>query len=257
MINIVGLVSGLAVTVLLIPSLGLIGAFIVGVFAGGVVGAFLTALRGKSSSPTNNAQETKSVEYDQKEIALDEVMSGLNKVKKIRVSGKEAKYHDEVIVNIEKGNAQACWTLGECFLNGRILLSDPFPKDKASALFWFRKSAQLGLAASQYHLGVMYLGDVAWQLGMGYSEDEGIEKNLDESVKWLNLAASQSDHFSALAQDVLGEMYFSGIVFNQDHARAFALFSKSVANPENMNLKFGTYTHAGERIPTLKAEGYT
>jgi hypothetical protein len=249
------LVLGLAITVILIPSLGLAPAFIVGVVTGGTVGFILQSLRGENIRPQNGSEESTAPENNAEQNSLAEVRRRLEKIKKIMVP-TEASYLADIVVQVEAGNAQAYWNLGEAFLHGKVFLADPFPKDKRSALFWFRKSAELGSSFSQYHLGIIYLGDSAWQLGLGYSEEDELEKNIDEAVKWLRKAASQSDTFGASAQIVLGEMHFSGIGVSEDHAQAFDLFSKALSNPENLIVKMGVPTRAWDRLEALKAEGY-
>jgi len=222
-----------------------------------IIAVILQAIRGMGGPPRNDLQESVSAQTAPKEATLVGVGRQLDKVKKIRVSQTGLPYLADMISRIEKGDAQANWMLGACFLRGNLSLIDPFPRDMKSALFWFRRSAELGLASSQYHLGVMYLGDTARQLRIEYSENDALEKRFDEALKWLNEAANQSGNFASLAQDVLGEIYFLGIGVNQDHAKAFYLFSKSEANPTNMSRNFGLPTRASERLPILKAEGHT
>lgn len=253
--NIIGPIAGLAVMVMLIPLLGLMILIILGALVGGLIGFIINLMRNKNSPPVNNLPTSMAAGTDTDRLALIDVGKRLAKIKRIRVQGG-SPYLADIVVRIEGGDARAHWILGECFLRGNVL-PIVFPVDKKSALFWFRKSAELGLASSQYELGVIYLGYAAWKLGIGYSEESALEKNLDEAVKWLGQAANQSDHFAALAQDVLGELYFLGIGVSQDHAQAFDLFSRSLANPNNMNVKMGSPTRAWNRLPMLKDEGYT
>ena len=55
------------------------------------------------------------------------------------------------------------------------------PKDLAEAAHWYRLAAEKGEANSQFHLGYMLL------LG------EGVPKNLDEGLMWLERAAAQDE----------------------------------------------------------------
>jgi hypothetical protein len=55
------------------------------------------------------------------------------------------------------------------------------PKDLAEAARWYRLAAEKGEAGSQFHLGYMLL------LG------EGVPKNLDEGLMWLERAAAQEE----------------------------------------------------------------
>lgn len=220
------------------------------------MGLMLSGSSGASGAPTGDHDQATLADAPSEEAASLETRKRLDKVKKIRVPEKQLDYLAKIITGIEKGEANSHWQLGIAYLHGTLVTWDQFPKDKRSALFWFRRSAELGLAYSQYHLGVMYLGDIAWELRMEYSPDDLIEKNPDEAVKWLSKAADQSDTFAVFAQDVLGEMYFSGIVVKPDHTKAFALFSKVAANPQNLMARFGLATRATERLPTLKTQGH-
>lgn len=255
-VNFRSAIVGLLVMVATVYSLGLLFAIVAGAVAGGIAGDLLSAVTGAGSASSRTPKQNDPTQALSPESGLAEALKRLDKVKKIRVSEKEFEYLAKFIAGIEKGDAQSHWLLGDAYLRGRVLLSAPFPKDKDAALFWFRRSAELGFAASQYHLGVKYLGDIAWDLRMEYSAEDLIEKNPDEAVKWLSKAADQSDTFAAFAQDVLGEMYFSGIVVKPDRAKAFDLFSKAEANPQNLMVKYGTRTRASERLPILRAEGH-
>ncbi len=252
-VKIVGPIVGLFVMVATLHSLGLFMAIVAGAVAGGIAGVLLSELIGTGAASGSVQHRPDVSKAPSNEAVVHETLKRLDKVKKIRVSERVSEYLAKTITGVEKGEAQSLWILGGAYLSGRFLSWDQFPKDKDAALFWFRRSAEMGSASSQYHLGVMYLGDIAWELRMEYSPDDLIEKNPEEAVKWLIMAADQSDSF---AQDVLGEMYFSGVVVKQDRAKAFALFSKVMANPENPMARFGLATRASERLPVLRAEGH-
>jgi TPR repeat protein len=59
------------------------------------------------------------------------------------------------------------------------------PKDLAEAARWYRLAAEKGEAESQFHLGYMLL------LG------EGVPKNLDEGLMWLERAAAQEEFLAS------------------------------------------------------------
>jgi localization factor PodJL len=61
--------------------------------------------------------------------------------------------------------------------------------DYRSAVQWFRKAADRGVADSQYNLGILY------------SRGIGVEQNLAESFKWFSLAAAQGDADAARKRD--------------------------------------------------------
>lgn len=254
--NFVALIAGFIVMIATTHSLGPLMAIIAGVIVGGVVRLLIYGFSSKGTAPTHHLQGAGSAQTVSEPTSAAEAKVRLDAVKKIPVSPKALPFLTDIIVGIEQGETQSHWQLGSCFLHGTVGLSYPFPKDKTKALFWFRRSAELGSASSQYHLALMYLGDTAWQLQLPYSEDNAIEKNFDEALYWLNKAANQTDTFSASAQDVLGEIYFLGIEVNQDHAKAFDLFSKAAANPRSFSNKFGVATRASERLPVLMAEGH-
>ena len=101
-----------------------------------------------------------------------------------------------------QGDPQAQYKLIECYLYGRGTVKnteeakkwfeayhdeceDPYDKywigfpwdDERSAVKWFSKLAEQGNSEAQYHLGLCYL--------LGY----GVDKNVEEAVKWLEKAA--------------------------------------------------------------------
>ena len=65
--------------------------------------------------------------------------------------------------------------------------------DYATAVQWFRKAAQHGIADSQYNLGVLCARGL------------GTEKNPAESYKWFALAAAKGDRESAKKRDEVAE----------------------------------------------------
>jgi localization factor PodJL len=74
-----------------------------------------------------------------------------------------------------QGNVKAMHNLA-------VLAASADPKgDYASAARWFKAAAEFGLADSQYNLAVLH------ENGMG------VEKNLQQSYKWLLLAAKSGD----------------------------------------------------------------
>jgi TPR repeat protein len=76
--------------------------------------------------------------------------------------------------------------------------------DYATALRLFRPLADQGIAPAQLNLGLMY------------SNGDGVPQNYTEALKWFRLAADQGD---AAAQSNLGHMYDNGGV-RRDYAEA-------------------------------------
>jgi hypothetical protein len=187
-----------------------------------------------------------------------EIKQRLEKVKKIRIPATDLKYLAEIIEGAERGDANSYWRLGAAYDRGKVVMNEVFPKDKDAAKFWYHQSAELGDVSSQHHLGLMYLGELVSELGLPYSDDNVVKQNKSEAVKWLGKAAEQSDDvFAPGAQDILGEMYFSGIGVPRDHAKAFEMFSKVNDNRTSMTRRFGMETRADKRMPELAAAGYT
>lgn len=93
----------------------------------------------------------------------------------------------------------------ECHKKG-----DPGNIKKAVKLW--NKSAQKGYAPAQR------------ELGLCYTQGEGVEKNLAKAVEWTTKAAEQGD---APAQYELGVLYFEGTGVAQDMAKAVYWFEKA------------------------------
>ena len=86
-------------------------------------------------------------------------------------------------------------------------------QDYAEAMHWYRKAAEQGNAIAQFNLGVMY------------SNGEGIKRDQTEAVKWYRLAAAQGN-VSALCN--LGVMYDGTDVGGQFRS-----------SPRNCSMRFG------------------
>jgi general secretion pathway protein A len=85
------------------------------------------------------------------------------------------------------------------------------------AAVWFRKAAEQGHAKAQSNLGVMY------------SEGQGVGKDYNEAVKWCRQAAEQG---YAQAQTNLCIMYSEGKGVEQDYNEA-AIWCRKAAEQEN------------------------
>jgi TPR repeat protein len=119
-------------------------------------------------------------------------------------------------------------------------------KDYATAFTKFRSAAQLGNAAAQALVGMMYdegigvaqdykeavrwyqlaaqqgYADAQYNLGIMYKDGQGITQDYKEAVRWYKLAAQQGH---AKAQQNLGVMYLKGQGVLQDHSRAHMWFN--------------------------------
>lgn len=72
-----------------------------------------------------------------------------------------------------------------------LLVNDETGADYTAAAKWFESAAQLGLADSQFNLGILRARGL------------GVEQNLAESFKWFALAAEQGDEDAAEKRDQL------------------------------------------------------
>ena len=128
---------------------------------------------------------------------------------------------EEVRGKAEKGDAEAQDRLGYFYARGVV------GKDYTEAAKWYRKAAEQGLAAGQYHLGDCYAkgkgvtGDpveaLKWYrkaadqgyapaqyiLGSWYSSGQNVSKDVVEAHKWLGLASQQGDES---AKRILSEL---------------------------------------------------
>ena len=107
------------------------------------------------------------------------------------VSYGAALYADQFLERrAQRGDAQAQYKLAEkLFLNGD-------EEDRRTAVEWYWKAAEQGLANAQYHLGVCY------------ANGTGTAVNKPEAVRWYKAAAKQG---AANAQYNLAVCYSNGI----------------------------------------------
>ncbi|MHC4308020.1 MAG: AAA family ATPase [Planctomycetota bacterium] len=80
------------------------------------------------------------------------------------------------------------------------------------AAVWYRKAAEQGHAQAQSNLGIMY------------SQGQGVEKDYNEAVKWCRKAADQGNE---QAQGMLGVMYSKGQGVEQDYKKAVNWYRKA------------------------------
>ena len=120
--------------------------------------------------------------------------------------------------------------------NGYLEKGNDFMRlqDYAEAMHWYRKAAEQGNAIAQFNLGVMY------------SNGEGVRQDQTEAAKWYRLAAAQGN-VSALCN--LGVMY-DGMDVGQDQTEA-AKWYRLAAEQGNATAQFnlGLKYELGEGIP--------
>ena len=97
---------------------------------------------------------------------------------------------------------------------------DGVQKDIAEAAKWFRKAAERGSADAQYHLGIMYTGG------------NGVPKDSAEAAKWFRKSAEQGN---AGAQHNLGFLYWIGEGVLKDFVQAHAWYNNASANGRELS----------------------
>jgi TPR repeat protein len=157
--------------------------------------------------------------------------------KGVAVPGKFQEYK----ANAEQGDAEAQFSLGFCYDDGRGVA-----KYYAKAVKWYRKAAEQNFAPAQFNLGYCYANGqgvvkdkeeaVEWyrkaaeqnytpaqsNLGWCYDNGQGVAKDYVEAVKWYRKAAEQGH---AEAQFNLGCCYANGQGVVKDKVETYAWFS--------------------------------
>jgi TPR repeat protein len=135
----------------------------------GSIGLLILAGCGSESPSTTGNIEGKNGKADSetagKTLASDEATSGEATVSKNSMRWK---------VQAESGDRLAQ------FQYYRDLIQEAKEDSKSEALTWLRKASEQGLAEAQFELGKLYL------------DGEEVEKNTDEGIRWLKLAAKQN-----------------------------------------------------------------
>ncbi|MCI6894175.1 MAG: PEGA domain-containing protein [Bacteroidales bacterium] len=120
---------------------------------------------------------------------------------KIPAAGTEARgYYDKAIM----GDAAAQCSLGYWY--------ETSEKDMASAVYWYRKSAELGNMYAQCNLGLCY------------EFSKGVSKDINEAVKWYRKSAEQG---YVTAQYNLGNCYRKGEGVSKDYYEAAKWYRKA------------------------------
>ncbi len=149
---------------------------------------------------------------------------------------------DAVRSKAEAGDASAEYELGRSMLSRR-----PTDSEFASAIPWFRRSAEQGYAPAEYMYGGIFREgrwkdpkqliywwtkaaeqeDVHAQLWLGAFYEQGrygIERDYFKAFKWLSMAAKQGQPD---AQVALGQMYENGEGVPQDYGMAAYWYRKA------------------------------
>ena len=131
------------------------------------------------------------------EVTAEEV-----KAEKVTAEEIEALRRDAA-----RGNAEAQYNLGVCYMDGNGIA-----KDMTEAVKWFRKASEQGLAKAQLNLGICY------------EEGWGVAKNMTEAVKWYRKAADQG---LAQAQLGIGACYANGWGVEENESEALIWIRKA------------------------------
>ena len=141
----------------------------------------------------------------------------------------------------DKGFIAAAYHLGKAYQDGLGILPDD---EKAEG--WFRRSAEIGDAQSQYALGRFLqrqgrMSEAAswyeracesgnqyaqYRLGKMCLLGVGVPKDIERAVRLLSISASQGNQY---AQYVLGKLYLQGKEVGQDHDAAEYWLTQSAA----------------------------
>ena len=149
---------------------------------------------------------------------------------------------DAIRSRAEAGDASAEYELGRSMLSQR-----PADSELASAMPWFRRSADQGYAPAEYAYGGLFRegrwkdpkqlvywwtkaaqqGNVNAQLWLGAFYEQGrygLSRDSVEALKWLSMAAEQNQPD---AQVTLGQMYDNGEGVPQDYELAAYWYRKA------------------------------
>ena len=81
--------------------------------------------------------------------------------------------------------------------------------------------------------------DVQYNLGLIYSNGEGVDKDLKEAIYWFKKSASLNN---VLAEYKLGYMYDNGLGIQKDYEKAYKYYDRLF--PDNPFIKIGKWADA-------------
>jgi len=152
--------------------------------------------------------------------------------------------NSKLIKKANAGDAEAQLALGDLYKEG----GEGIVKDLVTAVEWYTKAAEQGIASAQYNLGRMYYNgegvaedklkavelytkaaeqgdaDAQFNLGVMYYNGDGVAEDKLKAVEWYTKAAEQGD---AYAQFALGYMYEYGDGVTQDKKKATDWYTKA------------------------------
>ena len=174
---------------------------------------------------------------------------------------------DAVQRKAETGDASAEYELGRSMLSPK-----PSDSEVASAMPWFRRSAEQGFAPAEYAYGDIFRegrwkdpkqlvywwtkaaeqGNFHAQLWLGEFYEggrDGIARDYSEALKWLSLAARQGQPD---AQVTLGQMYQDGEGVPQDYRLAAYWYRKAADHIADL----GGAGQGANRLAQLYEDGH-
>ena len=121
---------------------------------------------------------------------------------------EDAARFETLVPMAEVGDAQAQYTLGQFYQQGRGVA-----RDAKAAAEWYVKAVSKGHAAARYELGKLH------------EKGEGVKQDYYMASEWFRLAADIGNH--AEAQFALGELYFNGRGVSHDYGEAVKWYMKA------------------------------
>jgi TPR repeat protein len=175
---------------------------------------------------------------------------------------------DAIRNRAEAGDASAEYDLGRSMLGRR-----PADSELASAMPWFRRSADQGYAPAEYMYGSLFRegrwkdpkqlvywwtkaaeqGNVHAQLWLGAFYEQGrygLSRDYAKAFKWLSMAAEQKQPD---AQVLLGQMYENGEGVPQDYRLAAKWYRKAADH----TMDLGGAGVAANSLVQLYEDGHT
>ena len=114
--------------------------------------------------------------------------------------------------------------------------------DKAEALRWYQKAAEMGDETAQFNLGIHY------------RDGDGVEKDANEAFQWFQKSAEQGD---ALAQCEVGSAYLRGLGVLQDQQQAAEWYFKSAIQGQKLaQVKLGLLYQDAADTPSNRIEAH-
>ncbi|KAG0320427.1 hypothetical protein BGZ99_004514 [Dissophora globulifera] len=226
-----------------------------------IVGAFHVVYR------LHSIDESDQVKTEQELSTVEEFYLGCWLYFGSKDGTDRAKGVQMLLRSAHKGHLEAQAALSHIYQSGVGVL-----RDYTKAAEWLQMAADKGYAPAQAYLGEIYLTG-----GMGVPQDysrgldrpeaavnqlhtntcrllgmvsvigKGVEKNYEEAIRWLRLAAEGG---STKAQLVIGLMYYHGVGAGKDYTESknFILMAASQGVPEAHNI-LAEMHHLGRGVP--------